>query len=95
MRTPYRILYNKYYVDEIYAALFVVPLLLISKYMLWHVIDEGVIDGIVNGSATVARGTGGKVRELQSGNARSYASWVVIGAVGFTVLLLAILGVSH
>jgi hypothetical protein len=28
------------------------------------------------------------LRELQSGNARSYATWVVIGAVGFTVLML-------
>ena len=95
MAMPYKILYNKYYVDEIYNALFVAPLLFISRYVLWRVVDEGVIDGIVNGSASVARGTGSKLRELQSGNARSYASWVVLGAVGFAVLLLAILGVSH
>jgi hypothetical protein len=30
------------------------------------------------------------LRELQSGNARSYATWVVLGAVGFTVLLLGL-----
>jgi NADH-quinone oxidoreductase subunit L len=95
MRTPYTILYNKYYVDEIYNAIFVAPLLFISKYILWHVIDEGLIDGIVNGSATLARASGGKLRELQSGNARSYASWVVLGAVGFMVLLLSLLAVNH
>jgi NADH-quinone oxidoreductase subunit L len=95
MHAPYVILYNKYYVDEIYNALFVAPLLFISKYILWHLIDEGVIDGIVNGSASLARASGGKLRELQSGNARSYASWVVLGAVGFMVLLLALLGVTH
>ena len=95
MRGPYRIVYNKYYIDEIYNALFVAPLLFISRYILWRVVDEGIIDGIVNGSASVARGTGSKLRELQSGNARSYASWVVLGAVGFAVLLLAILGVSR
>jgi len=95
MRTPYKIIYNKYYVDEIYNALFVAPLLFISRYVLWHVIDEGLIDGIVNGSASVARATGSRLRELQSGNARSYASWVVLGAVGFAVLLLAMLGVRH
>jgi len=92
---PYIALYNKYYVDEIYNALFVAPLLFISKYILWHVIDEGIIDGVVNGSASAARGAGGKLRQLQSGNARSYATWVVVGAVGFAVLLLALLSVSH
>jgi NADH-quinone oxidoreductase subunit L len=95
LHAPYVLLYNKYYVDEIYNALFVAPLLFISKYILWHVIDEGIIDGVVNGTASAARGSGGKLRELQSGNARSYASWVVLGAVGFAVLLLALLRVSH
>ena len=59
--------------------------------MLWHVVDEGVIDGTVNGVGHVARETGGPpARKLQSGNARSYATWVVVGAVGFTVLLLGL-----
>ena len=40
---------NKYFVDEIYAALIVRPLLWISTNVLWHVVDEGVIDGTVNG----------------------------------------------
>jgi NADH-quinone oxidoreductase subunit L len=88
----YLLLLNKYYVDEIYAALIVRPLLWISTNVLWHGVDQGVIDGVVNGSARVARESGGKIRELQSGNTRSYAAWVVIGAVGFTVLLLGILG---
>src|SRR5690242_4429672 len=88
----YLLLLNKYYVDEIYAALIVRPLLWISTSVFWHGVDQGLIDGIVNGSARVARASGGKVREMQSGNARSYAAWVVIGAVGFTVLLLGILG---
>ncbi|HEV3480993.1 MAG TPA: NADH-quinone oxidoreductase subunit L [Candidatus Acidoferrales bacterium] len=88
----YLLLLNKYYVDEIYAALLVRPLLWISTNVLWHGVDQGLIDGIVDGSARVARESGAKVRELQSGNTRSYAAWVVIGAVGFTVLLLGILG---
>jgi hypothetical protein len=56
------------------------------------VIDEGVIDGTVNGVATAARESGGEARKLQSGNTRSYAAWVIIGAVGFTFLLLLVLG---
>jgi NADH-quinone oxidoreductase subunit L len=90
MRAPYTLLLNKYYVDEIYLALIVRPLLWLSTNVLWHVVDEGIIDGTVNGTAHVAREAGGQFRKLQSGNARSYASWVVIGAVGVTVLLLGI-----
>ena len=86
----YLLLLNKYYVDEIYAALIVRPLLWISTRVLWHGVDEGLIDGVVNGSARVARASGGRLRELQSGNTRSYASWVLVGVVGFTVLLLVL-----
>jgi NADH-quinone oxidoreductase subunit L len=90
MRRTYTLVYNKYYVDEIYAALIVHPLLWLSTNVLWHVVDEKLIDGTVNGVADVARHTGARLRELQSGNARSYASWVVLGAVGFTILLLGL-----
>jgi NADH-quinone oxidoreductase subunit L len=86
----YLLLLNKYYVDEIYAALIVRPLLWISTNVLWHGVDEGLIDGIVNGSARVARASGSRLRELQSGNTRSYAAWMLIGVVGFTVLLLVL-----
>jgi NADH-quinone oxidoreductase subunit L len=86
----YTLVLHKYYVDEIYAAVIIRPLLWISTNVLWHTVDEGLIDGTVNGSARIARETGGKLRELQSGNARSYASWVVVGAVGVTALLLGI-----
>ncbi len=95
LRAIYTLLLDKYYVDEIYAALIVRPLLWISTNVLWHVVDEGVIDGAVNGAANSARGWGGQLRKLQSGNERSYASWVIIGAVGFTVLLLALLGMGR
>jgi NADH-quinone oxidoreductase subunit L len=86
----YTLLLNKYYVDEIYAALIVRPLLWISTNVLWHVVDEGLIDGTVNGVAGVARGSGDQLRKLQSGNTRSYAAWVIIGAVVFTVLLVVL-----
>jgi NADH-quinone oxidoreductase subunit L len=91
----YTLLLNKYYVDEIYAALIVRPLLWISTNVLWHVVDEGLIDGTVNGTATVARASGSQARKLQSGNTRSYAAWVILGAVGFTAILFGLLGVAH
>jgi len=91
----YLLLLNKYYVDGIYAALIVRPLLWISTNVFWHVVDEGAIDGVVNGTATVARESGSQARKLQSGNTRSYAAWVILGAVGFTVILFVILDVVH
>ncbi|MDI6827983.1 MAG: NADH-quinone oxidoreductase subunit L [Armatimonadota bacterium] len=45
----YVLLKNKYYFDEIYWALVVVPFLKISK--LFGVFDQKIIDGIVNGIA--------------------------------------------
>jgi NADH-quinone oxidoreductase subunit L len=92
VRGLYTLVLHKYYIDELYNAVFVQPLLWISTNVLWHVIDEGAIDGTVNGVARGMRESGGQLRQIQSGNARSYATWVVIGAVGVTVLMLGIWG---
>jgi len=85
---PYRVLLNKYYVDELYDLLFVRPMNWISTHILWQVVDAGAIDGSVNGIAHVARRFGDRLRHMQSGNTRSYAAWVLVGAALFTILLL-------
>ncbi len=54
---------------------------------LWHAIDERLIDGTVNGVARITSETGDAARHVESGNTRSYATWMVIGAVAFTSLL--------
>ncbi|MFZ0886366.1 MAG: NADH-quinone oxidoreductase subunit L [Candidatus Acidiferrales bacterium] len=95
LRGPYTLILHKYYVDELYNAAIVRPLLWISTNVLWHVVDEGLIDGTVNGTARVARESGAQLREIQSGNARTYASWVVIGAVGVTLLMLGLWGMGR
>jgi len=71
---------NKYYVDELYAALFVTPLVDGSTRILWHGIDQNVIDAAVNDAADGARHVSDTVRHMQSGNLRSYAGWVAVGA---------------
>jgi NADH-quinone oxidoreductase subunit L len=81
MRGLCNTLLNKYYVDEIYDALIVKPLLWISRNVLWQTVDVRAIDGTVNGVAEGALGVGDGVRHTQSGNTRSYAVWVVIGAL--------------
>src|ERR1700682_1544731 len=81
MRGAYTTLLNKYYVDEIYAALIIKPLLWISRDVLWQAVDIRAIDATINGIAAGASDLGDGVRHTQSGNTRSYAVWVVIGAL--------------
>ena len=81
MAPAYRTLLNKYYVDELYAAVIVKPLLWISTNVLWKTADVAAIDGMVNGIADGITRVGDRTRHTQSGNTRSYAVWVVIGAL--------------
>jgi NADH-quinone oxidoreductase subunit L len=80
----YRAVVNKYYVDELYAILFVKPVVDGSTTLLWRGMDQGVIDAAVNDAADSARHVSDEVRHMQSGNLRSYAGWVAAGA---TVLI--------
>jgi len=77
----HKILYNKYYVDEFYQAAIVGPLVWLSRNVFWKVVDVGMIDGSVNGIATSTTAVGDTVRHTQSGNTRSYAVWVLVGAI--------------
>jgi len=86
----YTLVYNKYFVDEVYDAAVVHPLIEGSTTVLWHGVDQGVIDATVNGVGYQSQGIGRVLRLIQSGNIRSYATWVVLGSV---VVLIA-LGVS-
>ena len=76
----YATLENKYYVDEIYGAAIVRPLIGLSRAVLWRFVDAGIIDDSINHTAHAVREVGGGVREMQSGNIRSYAGWVAVGA---------------
>jgi NADH-quinone oxidoreductase subunit L len=57
------------------------PLLWISTVVLWKGVDVAGIDGAVNGVAEGLTTVGDGVRHTQSGNTRSYAVWVVVGAI--------------
>ena len=85
----YGVLVHKYYVDEVYNFLFVRPIRVGSEKILWRGVDAGLIDGaLVNGSANLTAGVGGILREIQSGNLRSYAAWILLGAVGWLAYIL-------
>jgi NADH-quinone oxidoreductase subunit L len=77
-----KVLYRKYYVDEIYHAIFVRPLVGLSRWVLWKGVDQGLIDGAgARGSAALARGLGWLGSRLQSGSVGVYILVFLVGAV--------------
>ena len=86
----YTLVYNKYFVDEIYDATVVKPVVDGSRVVLWKGVDVGLIDGAVNGVGERASNIGSVLRLIQSGNIRSYATWVLLGSV----LVIVALGIA-
>ena len=84
----HRLLANKYYVDEIYNALIVQPVKNGSHFLLWKLVDNGIIDGIVNGVAAIIRFIGGTLRRLQTGLVQVYIVSMVLGIVLFLAYYL-------
>jgi NADH-quinone oxidoreductase subunit L len=79
------VLEEKYYVDEAYDRVVIEPTYVVSRNILWRVIDNGLIDGFfVNGSAALSRGFGWIGSRMQTGNTGIYA-WVLV--VGVLLLL--------
>ncbi|HUI09757.1 MAG TPA: NADH-quinone oxidoreductase subunit L [Bacteroidota bacterium] len=76
----YRVLLNKYYVDEVYDGTVVRPAVKIADTLLWKGVDVAVIDGIVNGLARAAQGAGDALRRVQTGVARNYILVFLTGA---------------
>jgi NADH-quinone oxidoreductase subunit L len=77
----YRLLLNKYYVDEIYDATIVQPIRIASQEGLWRGVDVHIIDGAVNGTASIVDGSSSLLRRLQSGSVRAYAGSLFVGVV--------------
>jgi len=77
---PYKVLLNKYYVDEFYNLAFVQPFM---KLAIWFFkfIDVAIIDGFANGSAFMVGWISGVARKIQTGYTRNYALSLLLGAV--------------
>jgi NADH-quinone oxidoreductase subunit L len=76
----HRLLLNKWYVDEIYDALIVRPLAMISRFF-WKVVDTFVIDGAINAGAFLTELTGDVGRFSTTGNVRNYALYFFLGVI--------------
>ncbi|MCH8320387.1 MAG: hypothetical protein IH790_05450 [Acidobacteria bacterium] len=77
----YSLLRRKFFLDEIYDWLMVGPVQLISRTILWKGMDVHVIDGLVHGTASLMQAWSQRVKLIQSGYTRLYATWILGGAL--------------
>jgi NADH-quinone oxidoreductase subunit L len=85
----YKLLTNKYFVDEIYGVAIVKPVLALSKYCLEWVVDFAILGGLAWLLGCTAKLAGAILQRWQSGNIRSYAAWLAVGAAA--LLLFAVI----
>jgi len=78
-KTLYKLLWNKYFVDEIYDAAVVNPIVKTSESFLWKITDNKIIDGLINGTASVIDNLSVKLRKVQTGVAQFYAVMMMAG----------------
>jgi NADH-quinone oxidoreductase subunit L len=77
-----KVLWKKWYVDELYDAVIVRPVHWVSRTLLWRVVDVGVVDGAgVNGAAVVSRALGWLGSRLQTGELGFYVVVFVVGVI--------------
>jgi NADH-quinone oxidoreductase subunit L len=87
-KPAYSLVDHKYCVDEIYGRFIIAPLLAFSRLILSGLVDGGIVQGTGSGLAASTRGGGWLVRRIQSGNIRSYAGWLAIGAAAVIAIVL-------
>lgn len=83
----YKVLYNKYYIDEIYDAIIVEPYTMFGKILI--LFDKYVIEGLVQLSVTISIGIGKLGARLQTGQVQAYGLVTVIGIVTLLISLAA------
>lgn len=76
----HKLLYGKYFIDELYGAVIVRPIVNGSLF-LWKVFDVVIIDGLLNGLATLIGDMSKGLRPVQTGNLRTYATIFLLGVI--------------
>jgi NADH-quinone oxidoreductase subunit L len=84
----YSLVENKFYIDELYHAVFITPLLMFTRLILGGLIDSGLVNGSGALAGATTRGLSSVTRRMQSGNIRSYAGWLALGAAAVMVLMI-------
>jgi len=84
----YTLVLDKYRIDELYGAVFIQPLIALATTVFWQGIDVKLIDRGVDGGAAGAQEASDGMRQMQSGNIRSYAGWVAVGAAAVIAFMV-------
>ncbi len=87
LRPLYTVVWNKFYIDEFYAAT-VVRVAVDGSRWAWHKFDEGVIDGAAHGVAWLWQRAGTGLRPLQTGKVQNYLLGMFIGVFVIVTLIV-------
>jgi len=87
-KAGYALLVNKYWVDEIYSAFLITPLLMFTRGVLELLIERGIVNGSARASSMTVRGFAWATRTQISGNIRSYAGWLAAGAAAVIAAMI-------
>jgi NADH-quinone oxidoreductase subunit L len=83
-----KLVYDKYYIDELYNNVFVNPISALSKFF-GNIIDNKFIDGLVNGVGGTVNQISGQIRRIQVGGTGSYLLFMTVGIIlllGFSLV---------
>jgi NADH-quinone oxidoreductase subunit L len=83
----YSLVENKYWVDEFYGFL-VTGLLMFTRTVLAWLVEAGIVNGSGALAGATTRGLSTVTRRVQSGNIRSYAGWLALGAAAILVVMI-------
>jgi NADH-quinone oxidoreductase subunit L len=86
----YSLLDQKYWVDEVYNFAIVGSLLNVSRIALSGIVDTGLVQGSVGLLSSGTGALGSVTRRMQSGNIRSYAGWLALGAAAVIAITIFI-----
>ena len=81
----YRLIQNKFYIDEVYLFVTQMIFRFIAAPAAWF--DRHVVDGVMNLTATVVRWFGARLNVLQTGQVQTYGIWMVNGTILFLLFL--------
>jgi NADH-quinone oxidoreductase subunit L len=84
----YAVVKNKYWVDEFYNAFLITPLLMFTRGILEIIVERGVVNGSGQAAGAATRGLAWIERKQISGNIRSYAGWLAIGAAAVIAIMI-------
>jgi NADH-quinone oxidoreductase subunit L len=87
-KLTYTTLENKYWVDEFYNNFLIIPLLMFTRGILELVFERGIVNGSGRASGMATRGFAWMTRSQISGNIRSYAGWLAIGAAAVLAVMI-------